>query len=75
MLFRSSVEATIAASRQTCEGYKSCQPILDLARSHGVEMPITEQVVEVVHHGRSPRRMAASFMSRDTKAETEEPQL
>lgn len=65
-----SVEATIAAARQTCEGYKSCQPILDLARSHGVDMPITEQVVQVVHHGRSPRQMASAFMSRDTKAES-----
>jgi glycerol-3-phosphate dehydrogenase (NAD(P)+) len=64
-----SVEDTIAVTKQTCEGYKSCQPILDLARAHGVEMPITEQVVEVVHHGRSPRQMASSFMARDTKAE------
>ena len=64
-----SVEETIAATKQTCEGYKSCQPILALAREHGVDMPITEQVVEVVHHGRSPREMASAFMSRDTKAE------
>jgi glycerol-3-phosphate dehydrogenase (NAD(P)+) len=65
-----SVEATIAATRQTCEGYKSCQPILALGRAHGVDMPITEQVVEVVHHGSSPRQMASAFMARDTKAET-----
>jgi glycerol-3-phosphate dehydrogenase (NAD(P)+) len=65
-----SVEATIAATRQTCEGYKSCQPILALAQAHGVDMPITEQVVEVVHHGSSPRQMASAFMARDTKAET-----
>ncbi len=66
-----SVEETIAITRQTCEAYKSCQPILDLGLRHGVEMPITEQVVQVVHHGRSPRLMAASFMSRDTKAEAQ----
>ena len=65
-----SVEQTIAVTRQTCEGYKSCQPILALAREHGVDMPITAQVVEVVHHGQSPRRMASAFMSRDTKAES-----
>ena len=65
-----SVEETIAVTKQTCEGYKSCQPILDLARLHGVEMPITEQVVEVVHHGRPPRMMVAAFMSRGTKAES-----
>ena len=46
-----------ALTRQTCEGVKSCQSILDLAHKHGVDMPITEQVVEVVHHGVSPREM------------------
>ena len=64
-----SVDETIAATKQTCEGYKSCQPILALAREHGVDMPITEQVVGVVHHGNSPRQMASAFMARDTKAE------
>jgi len=66
-----TVEETIAVTKQTCEGYKSCQPILTLAQQHGVDMPITEQVVEVVHHGRSPREMASAFMSRDTKAEAQ----
>lgn len=64
-----SVEQTIAATRQTCEGYKSCQPILELGREHHVELPITEQVVQVLHFGGSPAGMAASFMSRGTKAE------
>jgi len=64
-----SVEETIAVTRQTCEAYKSCQPILELGRSHGVDMPITEQVVEVLHRGGSPRGMAAAFMSRGTKGE------
>jgi glycerol-3-phosphate dehydrogenase (NAD(P)+) len=64
-----TVEETIAATRQTCEGYKSCQPILALGRANGVDMPITEQVVQVLYHGRSPRQMASAFMSRDTKAE------
>jgi glycerol-3-phosphate dehydrogenase (NAD(P)+) len=64
-----TVEEAIAATSQTCEAYKSCQPILELGQAHGVEMPITEQVVRVVHHGQSPRDMAAAFMSRDPKAE------
>jgi glycerol-3-phosphate dehydrogenase (NAD(P)+) len=66
-----SVEETIAATKQTCEGYKSCQPILALGQAHGVEMPITEQVVEVLYRGRSPRTMAASFMAREPKAEAQ----
>ena len=65
-----TVEETIAATKQTCEGVKSCQSILDLATRHGVDMPITEQVVQVVHHGMKPREMLAAFMSRSPKPET-----
>ena len=64
-----SVEQTIAATKQTCEAYKSCQPILELGRENGVDLPITEQVVEVLYRGRSPKTLAASFMARNTKAE------
>jgi glycerol-3-phosphate dehydrogenase (NAD(P)+) len=65
-----TVEQTIAVTKQTCEGYKSCQPILKLAQDHDVEMPITEQVVEVLHRGKSPRTLASAFMSRDPKRES-----
>ena len=65
-----SVDETIAITKQTCEGYKSCQPILKLAQDHDVEMPITEQVVEVLHRGKSPRTLASAFMSRDPKRES-----
>jgi glycerol-3-phosphate dehydrogenase (NAD(P)+) len=64
-----SVEETTALTRQTCEGVKSCQSILELARKHGVDMPFTEQVVEVVHHGVSPKEMLGRLMSREAKAE------
>lgn len=64
-----SVDETIAITKTTCEGVKSCQPILQLAQAHGVDMPITEQVVEVVHHGMKPADMLKAFMSRGTKPE------
>lgn len=65
-----SIDKTIAKMQQTCEGYKSCEPILELARQHGVDMPITEQVVNVVHRGWSIRDMITALMSRDPKAES-----
>jgi glycerol-3-phosphate dehydrogenase (NAD(P)+) len=65
-----TVDETIAATKQTCEGVKSCQSILDLAQRHGVDMPITEQVVQVVHHGMKPQEMLAAFMARSPKPET-----
>ena len=64
-----SVEETIALTKQTCEGVKSCQSILDLATKNGVEMPITAEVVKVVHHGMNPREALLHLMSRDPKAE------
>jgi len=66
---RAQVEELLAQQHQTAEGVKSCRSILDLARKHDVDMPITEQVVAVVHEGRTPGEMLRSFMSRDAKSE------
>ena len=66
-----TVEETIDITRQTCEAYKTCIPSSELAREHGLEMPITDQVVNVLHHGHSPTVMAAAFMARDTRSETD----
>ncbi len=64
-----TVEETIERTNQTCEGVKSCQPVLMLAERNGVEMPITQQVVQVVHHGMPPREMLGNLMSGDPKRE------
>jgi glycerol-3-phosphate dehydrogenase (NAD(P)+) len=64
-----TTEEAAARSTQTCEGVKSCQPILDLARTHDVDMPITEEVVNVVHHGASPAQALVRLMTRATRAE------
>jgi glycerol-3-phosphate dehydrogenase (NAD(P)+) len=66
-----SIEEATAETRQTCEGVKSCRSILELAVAHGVEMPITEQVVKVVHDGLDPHLMLRSFMNRAQKPESE----
>lgn len=57
------------ATRQTAEGVKSCLAIRDLARAHGVEMPIIEQVERVCHEGADPRAAISLLMSRTTKPE------
>jgi glycerol-3-phosphate dehydrogenase (NAD(P)+) len=58
-----------AATRQTAEGVKSALAVRDLARAHGVEMPITEQVEQVCHEGVDPRSAVAALMSRSMKPE------
>ncbi|HEY0699010.1 MAG TPA: NAD(P)H-dependent glycerol-3-phosphate dehydrogenase [Micromonospora sp.] len=64
-----TLEQAQAATRQTAEGVKSCLSIRDLARKHGVEMPITEQVELVCHEGLDPRVAVTALMSRTTKPE------
>jgi glycerol-3-phosphate dehydrogenase (NAD(P)+) len=55
--------------RMVAEGVKSSLSILDLARKHDVDMPITEHVAAVVHEGLSPRDLVRRLMSRETKSE------
>ena len=62
-------------TKTTSEGVQSCQSILDLATRHGVEMPITEQVVNVIHHGTSSEKVLKAFMSRPTTAEEGQEQM
>ena len=59
----------LVQKQQTAEGVKSCRSVLDLARKHNVDMPITEHVVAVVHDGMTPQQMVRGLMSRDTKSE------
>jgi glycerol-3-phosphate dehydrogenase (NAD(P)+) len=64
-----SVEEVQESTRQTAEGVKSCRSVLDLARAHGVDVPITEAVVRVCHEGESPAQMVKEIMSREAKSE------
>jgi glycerol-3-phosphate dehydrogenase (NAD(P)+) len=64
-----TLEQVIAMTRQTAEGVKSCESILALGQSHGVELPITEHVVAAVHDGLPPEEIVRRIMSRTAKAE------
>ncbi|MHA7159118.1 NAD(P)H-dependent glycerol-3-phosphate dehydrogenase [Glutamicibacter endophyticus] len=56
---------------QTAEGIKSARAVLDLSRTHSVEMPITEAVVMVLEGSLSVENMAARLLSRELKSEGE----
>jgi len=64
-----SLAETIAVTSQTAEGVKSCESVADLARRHGVDMPITETVVDIVHNGKPPVVAVKELMSRSAKPE------
>ena len=64
-----TMEEILAGSHQVAEGVKSCRSILDLARKHDVDMPLTEHVERVLYEGMSPREMVASLMRRERQSE------
>jgi len=61
--------AEAAALGQTAEGVASCEPVLELARSHGVEMPITEVATAVMRDGLPVEQAASMLASRSAKPE------
>jgi glycerol-3-phosphate dehydrogenase (NAD(P)+) len=59
----------IASTTQTVEGVKSSQSVRQLAREHGVEMPITEVIAGVMHDGLAITDAVLLLASRSAKPE------
>jgi glycerol-3-phosphate dehydrogenase (NAD(P)+) len=64
-----SVKAAAEVMSQTAEGVASCGPVLELARTTGVEMPITEVVEAVMRDGLPVEQAASMLASRSAKPE------
>ncbi|MDA0330223.1 MAG: NAD(P)-dependent glycerol-3-phosphate dehydrogenase [Gemmatimonadetes bacterium] len=64
-----SLEAILSDMTAVAEGVKTASAVYELARRHGVEMPIVEQVHAIVEHGRSASEAVSSLMLRDPKPE------
>jgi len=55
--------------RMVAEGVSTSEALLALALDARIELPITEQVDAILHHGRSPREAIRSIMERPLKRE------
>ncbi|WP_448504497.1 NAD(P)H-dependent glycerol-3-phosphate dehydrogenase [Mycolicibacterium thermoresistibile] len=65
-----SMESALhAAGGHVAEGVTSCQSVLALASSYGVEMPLTDAVHEVCHRGLSVEEAVVRLLGRTTKPE------
>lgn len=65
----SSVEAALGSIDQVVEGVQTSREVYELARSHGIEMPIAEQVYAVLYSNLAPRDAVNALMEREQKAE------
>jgi glycerol-3-phosphate dehydrogenase (NAD(P)+) len=67
-----SLEEIVNGMHMVAEGVKSAGPLVGLARAHGVEMPIAEQVEAIVEGRCSPREALISLMDRPSRPEWDE---
>jgi glycerol-3-phosphate dehydrogenase (NAD(P)+) len=64
-----TLEEVNASMKQTAEGIKSAQAVLDCATQLGVYMPITENVVAVLQGVISVDELGPRLLSRELKSE------
>lgn len=65
-----SLAAALREVKQVAEGVHTARAAWALARSRGIDMPITEQVHAVLYEGRSPREATEALLRRDPRPET-----
>lgn len=59
----------IASTPMVAEGVRTTYAAIELARRHGVEMPITEQMYQMLRHDKPPREALRGLMERSLKSE------
>jgi len=64
-----TLEVFLASTEQVIEGVWTCRAVRKLARDHNVEMPICEQVYQVLFRHKSPGRAVQDLMMRRTRPE------
>jgi glycerol-3-phosphate dehydrogenase (NAD(P)+) len=64
-----SLADVIAEMRMVAEGVKTARPMVELASSYDVEMPIVEQVADLLDGVRSPAQAIAELMGRPAAKE------
>lgn len=65
----STLEAYLAGQQTVAEGVNTTRAALRLAERHGVELPITAKMAEILFEGRSPKEAIGQLMERTLKAE------
>jgi glycerol-3-phosphate dehydrogenase (NAD(P)+) len=64
-----SVDEAIHATQSVVEGVPTCGGIVELAKQHAVEMPITESIYSIIQKQKTVKEAIADLMTRELKAE------
>ncbi|MGA2724814.1 MAG: NAD(P)H-dependent glycerol-3-phosphate dehydrogenase [Bryobacteraceae bacterium] len=63
------LEEIVSSMKMVAEGIKTTNAVADLAKRHSVEMPICEQMLQMLQFGISPREAIQRLMERSLKGE------
>lgn len=63
------LDEIVGSMKMVAEGIKTTNAAVDLAKRYGVEMPISEQMFQMLHFGVSPRDAIQRLMERSLKGE------
>ena len=64
-----NVQEAEAGIGQVVEGYRNCSEVYHLSERMGVEMPITEQLYQVLYQGKDAKEAAMDLLARDQTSE------
>lgn len=65
-----SLENALAVIDQVVEGVQTAREVNELAISHAVDMPISQEVYRILYEGEKPRDAVQALLSREQKSET-----
>ncbi|MBN1807024.1 MAG: NAD(P)-dependent glycerol-3-phosphate dehydrogenase [Sedimentisphaerales bacterium] len=64
-----TTKQALGANESVVEGVATCKSVVELAEKHGVEMPITTAVYQVLFENKPVKKAIADLMERQLKAE------
>lgn len=65
------LEEIVASMKEVAEGVHNTRTVRELAQSVGVEMPITEQMYQLIYEKKPPRQVVTELMARSLRRETD----
>jgi glycerol-3-phosphate dehydrogenase (NAD(P)+) len=64
-----SLQAILSEMNMVAEGVGTTEALLELAREHNIDLPITEQVHSILYLGNPPREAIRAIMERPLRRE------
>jgi glycerol-3-phosphate dehydrogenase (NAD(P)+) len=63
------LEDIMQGAKTVAEGVKTAKAARDLARKYGIEMPIVDEVYQLLYENKDPKRAVKDLMTRELKGE------